>query len=272
MESKVWFITGASKGLGREFAIAALERGDRVAATARNLSALDDLSARFDDRLLPLQLDVTGRAADFDAVRRAHERFGRLDIVVNNAGYGHFGTFEELSEADVRDQFETNLFGPVWVTQAALPYLRAQGSGHIVQVSSMAGIAAFPDLSAYNGSKWALEAMSETLAAEVKPFGIRVTIVEPGPFGTDWLGPSARRSDKRGEYDFVRHAQATQRAGMAWGDPKAAAKALLELVDAEKPPLRAHFGAETLALFTAVYDRRLQQWKDWDHLAQRAHG
>jgi NAD(P)-dependent dehydrogenase (short-subunit alcohol dehydrogenase family) len=142
--SKTWFITGTSRGFGREWAIAALERGDRVAATARDASALDDLAQKSGDALLPLALDVTDREADFAAVARAHDHFGGLDIVVNNAGYGHFGMIEELTEEEVRAQIETNLFGALWVTQAALPYLREQGSGHIVQVSSIGGISAFP--------------------------------------------------------------------------------------------------------------------------------
>ena len=163
----IWFITGASKGFGREFAIAALERGDRVAATARDTKSLAELSGRLGDRLLPLRLDVTDRAADFEVVGRVYDEFGGLDVVVNNAGYGHFGAVEELSEADLRDQLETNLFGAVWITQAALPFLRAQGSGHIIQVSSIAGVNAFPTLSLYHASKWALEGMSQALATEV---------------------------------------------------------------------------------------------------------
>ena len=140
----IWFITGASRGFGREWAIAALERGDTVAATARDTSTLDDLAEKYGDAILPLRLDVTDREAAFAAVEQAHDRFGRLDVVVNNAGYGQFGFVEELSEADARDQIETNVFGALWVTQAALPYLRAQGSGHIMQVSSIGGITAFP--------------------------------------------------------------------------------------------------------------------------------
>ena len=143
MAEKVWFITGTSRGFGREWAIAALERGDKVAATARNTATLDDLAAKFGEALLPIQLDVTDRDADFAAVKQAHDHFGRLDIVVNNAGYGHFGFIEELTEQEARDQIETDLFGALWVTQAALPYLRAQRSGHIIQVSSIGGITAF---------------------------------------------------------------------------------------------------------------------------------
>jgi NAD(P)-dependent dehydrogenase (short-subunit alcohol dehydrogenase family) len=164
---KTWFITGTSRGFGREWAIAALERGDKVAAAARDISALDDLVAKYGDAIAPAALDVTDRDADFAAVRRAHERFGRLDVVVNNAGYGQFGMVEEISEAEIRAQLETNLLGALWITQAALPYLRGQGSGHILQVSSIGGISAFMNTGAYHASKWALEGMSQSLAQEV---------------------------------------------------------------------------------------------------------
>lgn len=155
---KVWFITGTSRGFGREWAIAALDRGDRVAATARNLDSLADLVDSYGAAILPIELDVTDRAADIAAVARAHEHFGRLDVVVNNAGYGQFGFIEELSESQARDQIETNVFGALWITQAALPFLRAQRSGHIIQVSSIGGISAFANIGIYNASKWALEA------------------------------------------------------------------------------------------------------------------
>ncbi|WP_344381150.1 SDR family NAD(P)-dependent oxidoreductase, partial [Mycolicibacterium diernhoferi] len=166
MAEKIWFITGASRGFGREWAIAALERGDKVAATARDTATLDDLVAKYGDAVLALQLDVTDRAADFAAVEQAHTHFGRLDVVVNNAGYGQFGFIEELTEADARDQIETNVFGALWVTQAALPFLRAQRSGHILQVSSIGGISAFANVGIYNASKWALEGFSQSLAEE----------------------------------------------------------------------------------------------------------
>lgn len=168
-----WFITGASKGFGREWAEAALERGDQVSATARKLETLDALVNTYGDTVLPLQLDVTDRDADFDAVKRAADHFGKLDIVINNAGYGHFGMIEELTEDEVRSQLETNLFGALWVTQAALPIMCAQGSGHIIQVSSIGGISAFPTVGAYHASKWALEGFS--LSQEVAGFGIDVT-------------------------------------------------------------------------------------------------
>ena len=194
MTSKVWFITGTSRGFGREWAIAALERGDKVAATARDTATLADLAEKYGDALLPIQLDVTDRDADFAAVRQAHDHFGRLDIVVNNAGYGHFGFIEELSEQEARDQIETNVFGALWVTQAALPYLRAQRSGHIIQVSSIGGITAFQNVGIYHASKWALEGFSQALAQEVAPFNVHVTLIEPGGFSTDWAGSSSKRS------------------------------------------------------------------------------
>jgi NAD(P)-dependent dehydrogenase (short-subunit alcohol dehydrogenase family) len=265
----IWFITGASRGLGREFAAAALERGDRVAATARDTHSLAELSGRFGDRLMPLRLDVTDRVADFDAVGRVYDEFGGLDVVVNNAGYGHFGAFEELSEADLRDQLETNLFGAIWITQAALPFLRAQGSGHIVQVSS---VGAFANQSAYHASKWALEAVSESLSTEVGPLGIKVTILEPGSFGTDWAGSSARWSDKMTEYDYVREAMVARRSAQMPGDPKAAARALLDIVDSDNPPLRALLGATATTIITDLYQGRLQSWRDWEAVSRRAQG
>src|SRR6202451_2515795 len=201
---KTWFITGTSRGFGREWAIAALERGDRVAATARNLASLDDLVAKHGDAILPIALDVTDRDADFAAVKRAHEHFGRLDIVVNNAGYGHFGMVEELSEAEIRAQLEANVLGALWITQAALPFLREQGSGHIIQVLSIGGISAFPRTGAYHASKWALEGLSQSLAQEVAGCGIKATLIEPAGFATDWAGPSARHAAQLGAYDEVR--------------------------------------------------------------------
>src|ERR671932_908695 len=240
MTAKTWFITGASRGFGREWAIAALERGDSVAATARDTATLDDLVERFGDRILPLRLDVTDRAADFAAVKRAHEHFGRLDVVVNNAGYGHFGLVEQLTEDEARAQLETNLFGALWVTQAALPFLREQRSGHILQVSSIGGISAFPLVGIYHASKWALEGMSQSLAQEVADFGIKVTLIEPGGFSTDWAGSSAKHSTPLPAYaDFHEKAQQQRKQRNSTpGDPKASAAAVLRIVDAETPPLR----------------------------------
>src|SRR5215212_4139228 len=212
MASKTWFITGTSRGFGREWTAAALERGDRVAATARDPSALDDLVRAHGDAVLPLALDVTDREAVFEAVRRAHERFGRLDVVVNNAGYGQFGMVEELSEQEARDQIETNLFGALWVTQAALPFLREQGSGHVLQVSSIGGISAFQGIGMYHASKWALEGISQSLAQEVRGFGIHVTLIEPGGYATDWGGSSARHTTELPAYAAAREQAQQARA------------------------------------------------------------
>lgn len=202
-----WFITGASRGFGDVWTRAALRRGDRVVATARDVSTLKPLADEFGDAVLPLPLDVTDRDAAFAAVARGAERFGGIDVVVNNAGYGLFGAVEEVTEAQARAQLETNLLGALWVTQAALPGMRERGRGHFLQVSSIGGVAAFPMLGLYNASKWGLEAFSESLAQEVAPHGIKVTIIEPGPYGTDWSGSSAVHAEPHPAYEQVRQAR-----------------------------------------------------------------
>ena len=272
--ARTWFITGASRGFGREWTIAALERGDSVAATARDTSTLDDLAGRFGDAILPLKLDVTDRDAVVAAVKDAHDRFGRLDVVVNNAGYGQFGMVEEISEQEAREQIETNVFGALWVTQAALPYLREQGSGHILQVSSIGGISAFPHIGIYNASKWALEGFSQSLAAEVADFGIKVTIIEPGAYSTDWGGASARHAAANPAYDAFREKAAEQRKARAGnpGDPVATREAVLQVVDAENPPLRIFFGEGPLAIATKDYESRLATWREWQPVSVAAHG
>jgi NAD(P)-dependent dehydrogenase (short-subunit alcohol dehydrogenase family) len=272
--SKTWFITGASRGFGREWAIAALERGDTVAATARDTATLDDLVERFGDKILPLRLDVSDREADIAAVAQAHERFGRLDVVVNNAGYGQFGMIEEISEDEARAQFETNVFGALWITQAALPYLREQGSGHLLQVSSIGGISAFPNIGIYNASKWALEGFSQALAQEVADFGIKVTIIEPGGFSTDWGGASAQHAAPNPAYDAYREKAAEQRKARVAepGDPTASASAVLAIVDAEEPPLRVFFGTAPLGIATRDYESRLATWRAWEHVSALAQG
>ena len=274
MAEKVWFITGTSRGFGREWTIAALERGDKVAATARDTATLDDLTEKYGDALLPIALDVTDRAADFAAVEQAHAHFGRLDVVVNNAGYGQFGFVEELSEQEARDQIETNVFGALWITQAALPFLRAQRSGHIVQVSSIGGITAFQNVGIYHASKWALEGFSQALAQEVESFGIHVTLVEPGGFSTDWAGSSAKRAEEIADYADVHEAaqKAREKRTSASGDPKASAAAILKVVDAEKPPLRVFFGSLPIQLAKADYESRLKTWEEWQPVAELAQG
>src|SRR5438128_12226111 len=217
--SKVWFITGASKGFGRAFVLAALERGDKVAATARNTDTLSDLVEQYGDAVLPVELDVTNRDQVFAAVKSAHETFGRIDVVINNAGYGLFGTVEEITEQQLRDQLETNLFGVFHVTQAVLPILREQRAGHIIQISTMGGIVAFPTLGAYHASKWALEGMTDALSQEVAGFGIKVTLVEPGGFATDWSGASAIVADAHPAYAALHENMAARRAQVVLPEP-----------------------------------------------------
>ena len=271
--SKVWFITGTSRGLGRAFAEAALQRGDKVAATARNTATLDDLVAKYgDDAVLPLALDVTDKAAVTTAVSAAHEKFGRLDVVVNNAGYGLFGMVEEITEQQLRGQMETNLFGAFWVSQAVLPILRAQGSGHIVQISSVGGVAAFPSLGAYHASKWALEGFSEALSQEVAGQGIKVTIVEPGGVSTDWGGSSATQAEPNPAYDQVRAAIAARFGDASYADPADAGAALLQIVDAQNPPLRVLFGTDPIGILEPLYAQRLKTWADWQHVSRTAQG
>jgi len=272
--SKTWFITGTSRGFGREWAIAALDRGDKVAATARDVASLDDLVQTYGEAILPIALDVTDRAADFAAVAQAHDHFGGLDIVVNNAGFGHFGMIEELTEAEARAQIEANLFGALWVTQAALPYLREQGSGHIIQVSSIGGISAFPLVGIYHASKWGLEGFSQALAQEVAGFGVHVTLVEPGAFSTDWAGSSSKHSDELPPYAEVHRTTQETRARRASdpGDPVATREAILRVVDADEPPLRVFFGAAPLSIATADYESRLKTWNDWQDVALLAQG
>ena len=274
MPEKTWFVTGASRGLGREWTRAALNRGDKVAATTREISALRDLQREFGDSLLTIQLDVTDRGGDFAAVAYAHDHFGHLDIVVNNAGYGHGGFIEELSEREVRDQMEVNFFGALWIIQAALPYLRGQGYGHIVQVSSGAGLTSAPDYGAYCASKFAIEGVCEALAQEMEPFGIHVTLIEPGPFATGFSTSSAKHSATLPPYVGLHEdaARATAKTIGEPGDPSTAAIALLAVVDAGKPPLRVLFGASMLRIVTDSYDRRLAEWEDWNQISIQAQG
>jgi NAD(P)-dependent dehydrogenase (short-subunit alcohol dehydrogenase family) len=269
---KTWLVTGSSRGFGKVWARAALARGDRVAGTARNPADVADLVAEYGEAFLAVPLDVTDRTAVFSAVDRVRDRFGRLDVVVNNAGYGLFGMVEELTEAELRDQMETNLFGATWVTQAVLPVLRERGGGRLLQVSSVGGVVAQAGLGGYHASKWALEGLSQALAEEVRPFGIHVTIVEPVGFATDWRGTSAVRAEALPAYQPLREAMASRPAGAAGlGDPAASGAAMLELADQPDPPLRCFLGAGGLARVRADYEGRLREWEQWNAWSASAH-
>ena len=269
---RTWLITGASRGLGRAFTEVALEAGDAVVATARKPEQLDDLVTTHPGRVLPLALDVTNPGQVSSVVEEARAFSGRLDILVNNAGYGLAGGIEEASEQQIRDQFEVNVFGALWCTKAVLPIMREQGSGHIFQISSMGGVAAFVNTGIYAASKWALEGFSESLAQEVAPFGIGVTIVEPGPFRTDWNGDSMVRATPLSAYDEVlgsrRRALSGSEARTQAGDPRKAGEALLQVLASQTPPLRLLLGNLAADVAPATYRRRLAEWATWEDLSR----
>lgn len=273
MSGKIWFITGASRGFGRVWAEAALDRGDKVVATARNLASLDSLVERRGEAVLPLALDVTVPDQAAQVIAAAHEHFGRLDVVINNAGYALVGAIEEAAEADVRQEFDTNFFGALRVIQAVLPYLREQGSGHILGVSSVAGIVAGPISGFYNASKWAFEALHESLAHEVAPFGIKVTLLEPGAYATDFASQASLKiAAGLDAYATLRRQAFAAGAEMEFGDPQATAAAILKLVDAEIPPLRFFVGTEGLPVVRAAYAARLSTWEAWESDSNAAQG
>ncbi len=273
MNNKIWFITGTSRGFGRIWAEAALERGDKVAATARDLASIADFKDRFGDAVLPLELDVTDAEQVKQAVQQAHAYFGRLDVVLNNAGYSLVGTIEEGSEEDVRAMFDTNYFGTLRVIQAALPFLRQQGSGHILGVSSTVGLTAFPVIGSYCASKWAFEALHESLAQEVGAFGIRVTLIEPGAYATEFGSPqSLKHAPELEVYIALRQQVFGWLSTAKRGNPQATAKALLELVDAQNPPLRFILGNEGLPMIRGVYAERIAGWEAWEAVSSAAQG
>ncbi|MEJ2881965.1 SDR family NAD(P)-dependent oxidoreductase [Pedobacter sp. GR22-6] len=270
--AKTILITGASRGFGKLWAKSFLERGDKVAATARKLSDLDDLVEEFGDLVSPIQLDVNDRTAVFEAVKHANSAMGSIDVLINNAGFGLFGTIEETTEAEARQQIETNVFGLLWATQAVLPIMRKQGKGHIIQVSSILGITTLPTLGIYNASKFAVEGLSETLASEVAGFGINVTLVEPNGFSTDWAGASATQSTAMEEYAGVHAAFQSGLTAESFGDPAATPVAILKLVDSEQPPLRLFLGKVAFPWAKQVYEQKLATWEAWNDVAAAAHG
>ena len=269
--NKVWFITGASRGFGRVWADAALKRGDKVAATARNLASIAGLKDKYGDNVLTLELDVTNAAQAKAAVEQAHAHFGRLDIVLNNAGYSLVGTIEESSADDVRAMYETNIFGTLAVIQAALPLLRKQGEGHIVGVSSNLGHVVLPVIGYYCSSKWAFEAIHESLAAEVKDFGIKVTIIEPGAYATEFGSQeSLKFAPGMDIYTDFKEQFFGRLKDMERGDPEATPQALFQVIDAENPPLRFNLGSHNLPWTRAAYEERLALWEQWDAVSSSA--
>ncbi|GAE29333.1 SDR family oxidoreductase [Halalkalibacter hemicellulosilyticus] len=268
-KSKVWFITGASSGLGHEFTKNALEVGDKVIGVARNIDNLVEFEQNYADTFKSFKLDITDRASVFKVVDKAIHYFGNLDIVVNNAGNMILGMIEEFTEAEIKQQIETNFYGAVWVSQAVMPYLRAQKSGHIVQISSIGGIVSGPMTGIYSASKFALEGFSEALAQEASHFGIHVSIVEPGGYWTN-LYSKMQFATLNDEYNSVREALASQNIESKDSHPREAAQAIMKLVNSENPPLRLILGS---LVFDAAIDHannKIKVWKDWEAVSRSA--
>jgi len=270
--SKTIFITGASRGFGKIWTAAFLKRGDKVAATVRDLNSLKDLAEQYGDALLPIKLDVTNREDCFAAIKKAQEYFGSIDVLINNAGYGLFGTIEETTEQEARDLMETNMFGLLWVTKAVIPVMRKQGKGHIIQVSSVLGVTPLPLMGLYSASKFAMEGLSETLASEVNGFGIKVTIVEPNAYATDFSSASAVRAQSMKEYDQLKEAFQSGLTDDMFGIPESTVEAIGKLIDSPQPPLRLFLGKFGLPMVKQTYQNRLATWEEWQDVAVAAHG
>ena len=268
--SKVWLITGSSRGLGRDLAKAVLAAGHRLVATARKPEDLHDLVAEYRERVRAVALDVTDPAAARAAVAVATSAFGRLDVVVNNAGYANVNSIEDMAEDDFRAQIETDFFGVVNVTRAALPVLRAQRDGHIIQVSSIGGRGASPGLGAYQSAKWAVGGFSEVLSKEVGPIGIRVTVVEPGGMRTDWAGSSMRIEEIRSEYQptvGARSKHFRENADAMRGDPAKVAQAILRVASEKEPPVRLLLGSDAVFLAGVNAAARAEEDAKWKALS-----
>jgi len=270
-QEKIWFVTGASGGLGRLWTEAALERGDKVVATARKPEALDDLVEKFGDAVLALPLDVTDRDAVFATVAEGHAHFGRLDVILSNAGYGYMSAIEEIDIDAAKANFETNVWGTLHVIQAVLPFLREQKSGHILTLSSIAGMVSLPTGGTYLASKWAVEALSEGLAGEVASFGIKVTIIEPGSFSTGFRA-ATRLETALPAYKKLREEIHGRFNGAIIGDPNATAPAILKVLDSDEPPLRLILGNWLLPMVKQHYQSRIETWEKWADVSNAAQG
>ncbi len=271
--TKTIFITGASRGFGRIWAEAFLRRGDNVVAAVRNPETLSELKQEFPSNLLVLKLDVTDRTGSFEAIEAAKTHFGRIDVLINNAGYGQIGAVEELSEQDVRLQLETNVLGSLWTIQAVVPIMRRQGSGHIIQLSSALGLNTVTLMGMYSATKFAIEGITETLAAEVSDFGIKVSLLEPGRYATDFSGAeSLASSEPNPVYDRMRKVFWEYADNEDAGNPAATVDALFALVDADKPPLRLILGRTAYPWVKNTYEERLKTWESWQNVSVAAHG
>ncbi|WEK70289.1 MAG: SDR family NAD(P)-dependent oxidoreductase [Candidatus Chryseobacterium colombiense] len=272
--SKVIFITGASKGFGKLWAEALLKKGNKIAATARNISALDELKEKYGDHILTLKLDVNNRAEVFETVDQIEKHFGKIDVLINNAGFGLFGTTEETTEQQAREQMETNFFGSLWVAQAVLPIMRKQKNGHIIQVSSFLGLTTLPLLGLYNASKFAVEGLIETIGSETAHLGIKTTLIEPNGFATDWAGASAiQTSSDIADYNPVREAFAeTGDNPDIWGKPEATVDPILNIIDSENPPKRLLLGKIAYHAIHQIYTDRLKEIDNWKEVSIAAHG
>jgi NAD(P)-dependent dehydrogenase (short-subunit alcohol dehydrogenase family) len=269
MSNRVWFITGASKGFGFEIAKAVIAHGDKVVATARRPETLTELKVLAPDRVVTVALDVTDKSAVEAAIDTAKTAFGRIDVLVNNAGYGLQGAVEEVTDEQIRRQFETNVFGLLEVTRAALPLLRSQGSGHIINFSSVGGVVSFPSLGIYHGTKYAVEGISEALAQEVAPLGIKVTIVEPGGFRTDWNAGSMDRAEAMDAYSAtvgMMRQMSAKSQGRESGDPVKLAQAMIQLVESENPPLRLVLGSDAYHVIQQKFQKQLAEMQTWETL------
>ncbi|GAA4920939.1 oxidoreductase [Mucilaginibacter defluvii] len=263
--TKIWFITGSSRGLGRSLTEAVLKSGDKVAATARNASQLDDLVKQYGEQLLPVQLDVTDYKQVYQAVADTVKHFGRIDVLVNNAGFGIIGAAEAYTNEQVRSQLETNLYAPIEITRAVLPYMRRQGSGRILQISSIGGRVGNPGLTMYQAAKFGLGGFTEALAKEVAPLGIYVTSVEPGGFRTDWAGASMTYAPEIAGYDTVKQRTDFFKSGdfIPVGDPDKAAKAMVDLAIHPNPPVHLILGSEAIGILKNANETRDAEMEAW---------
>ncbi|MDO3643247.1 oxidoreductase [Mucilaginibacter sp. L3T2-6] len=263
--SKIWFITGSSRGLGRSLTEAVLTSGDKVAATARNTDSLKDLENKYPGQVYLLKLDVTKKDEIDAAINSTIVHFGRIDVLVNNAGFGIIGAAEAFTEEQVRSQLETNLYAPIVVTRAVLPHMRKQGSGRILQISSVGGRVGNPGLSVYQAAKFGLSGFTEALAKEVAPLNIWVTSVEPGGFRTDWAGDSMTYAPKIEGYDAVNHRTEYFSSGqfVPVGDPEKAARAIIDLANSPEPPMHLVLGSDAVTLLKQADAKRQSEMEKW---------